>query len=73
MTSIHHSACIFTAYRRVNHSILLTSHQYKARPESEINYLTSPPPTLLLFSIYHEYEIHDVDYIPDYRTAISLL
>ena len=48
------------------------------RPESGINYLTRPffPPlellTLLLFSIYHEYEIHDVDYIPDYRTAVFL-
>lgn len=42
MTSIHHSACIFTAYRRVNHSILLTSHQFQVCPESEINYLTNP-------------------------------
>lgn len=29
--------------------------------------------TLLLLSIYHEYEIHDADYILDYRTVFFLL
>lgn len=28
--------------------------------------------TLLLYSIYCEYEIHDEDFTPDYKTAVSL-
>lgn len=28
---------------------------------------------VLLFSIWHEYEFHDVDYIPDYKTVVFFL
>lgn len=31
------------------------------------------PDPVLLFSICHEYEFHDVDYTPDYRTTVFLL